>query len=137
MPKKKVVAKTTKSEEKQLIKKNWYYLFGTAGCWFFVDIAFYGNSMFNSTVLQFIGFGPKDTDSDHRQGLISTAIKNLILVSIAFPGFIVSFLLVDRIGRKPLRLFGFAGTAVWTFCSCGGLMMMGFLCRSLPQKERA
>ncbi|ELP87062.1 actin, putative [Entamoeba invadens IP1] len=101
MPKKKVAAKATKSEVKRLIKKNWYYLFGTAGCWFFVDIAFYGNSMFNSTVLQVIGFKPKDTDSDHRQGPISTAIKNLILVSIAFPGFIVSFLLVDRIGRKP------------------------------------
>ncbi|ELP92254.1 inorganic phosphate transporter, putative [Entamoeba invadens IP1] len=115
MPKKKVAAKTTKSEVKRLIKKNWYYLFGTAGCWFFFDIAFYGNSMFNSTVLQVIGFGPKDTDSDPRQGLISTAIGNLILVLIAFPGFIVSFLLVDRIGRKPLQLFGFAGTAVCFF----------------------
>ncbi|ELP92203.1 sugar transporter, putative [Entamoeba invadens IP1] len=47
--------------------------------------------------------------------LVSTAIKNLILVSIAFPGFVVSFLIVDRIGRKPLQLFGFAGTAVCFF----------------------
>ncbi|BFU19962.1 phosphate transporter, putative [Entamoeba histolytica HM-1:IMSS-B] len=115
MPKKKKDHVTSKSEVRSLIKKNWFYLFGTAGCWFFFDIAFYGNSMFNSTVLQVIGFGPSADDEDPRDGLISTTIGNLILVLMAFPGFIVSFLLVDRIGRKPLQLFGFAGTAICFF----------------------
>ncbi|EKE42982.1 hypothetical protein ENUP19_0121G0104 [Entamoeba nuttalli] len=115
MPKKKKDHVTSKSEVRSLIKKNWFYLLGTAGCWFFFDIAFYGNSMFNSTVLQVIGFGPSAEDEDLRDGLISTTIGNLILMLMAFPGFIVSFLLVDRIGRKPLQLFGFAGTAICFF----------------------
>ncbi|KAL7713684.1 Phosphate transporter [Entamoeba marina] len=115
MPQKKKSSSANKGVVKKLIKHNWYYLIGTAGCWFFFDIAFYGNSMFNSTILQIIGFGDSDENSDPRDGLISTTIGNMILSLMAFPGFIVSFLVVDRIGRKPLQLLGFAGTAI---CFC-------------------
>ena len=118
MPKKKASHVVTKEKVKSLVKRNWFFLLGTAGCWFFFDIAFYGNQMFNSTVLQVIGYGPKEgasTLEEKRDGLISTTIGNLILSLIAFPGFIVSFCTVDFIGRKPLQLFGFAGTAICFF----------------------
>ncbi|KAL7716434.1 Phosphate transporter [Entamoeba marina] len=115
MPKTKEKLVVNKRVIKRLIKENWYYLIGTAGCWFFFDIAFYGNSMFNSTILQIIGFGDSDSSSDPRDGLISTTIGNMILSIMAFPGFIISFLVVDKVGRKPLQLIGFAGTAICFF----------------------
>ncbi|KAI7045873.1 Repressible high-affinity phosphate, partial [Hortaea werneckii] len=42
----------------------WKYgkvLLGTAGSWFFLDVAFYGVGLNNSTILQAIGYGKGDT----------------------------------------------------------------------------
>ena len=128
LPAPKGTAKTTKQTIKRLVRRYWFYLIGTAGCWFFFDIAFYGNSMFNSTVLQIIGIGADEGASDH-QAMMSTAVGNLVLSLMAFPGFIVSFFIVDRVGRKPLQLLGFVGTTV---CFITMAVFQSFILESAP-----
>ncbi|KAF7507047.1 acid phosphatase pho5 [Endocarpon pusillum] len=80
-------------------------LIGTAGSWFFLDVAFYGLGLNNSIILTAIGFaGGKNMYHIFR----NTAIGNLVIVCAgAIPGYWVTVATVDTIGRKPIQLMGF------------------------------
>lgn len=98
----------------------WRYgkvLLGTAGSWFFLDVAFYGIGLNNAVILQAIGYsGGGNVYHIFR----NTAVGNLILVCAgAIPGYWVTVALCDTIGRKPIQLMGFA---VLTVLLC----IMGF-----------
>ncbi len=86
----------------------WRYgkiLLGTAGSWFFLDVAFYGIGLNNPIILKQIGFAGGDNMYDI---FFNTAIGNLILVSAgAIPGYWVTVFTVDTVGRKPIQLMGF------------------------------
>jgi MFS transporter, PHS family, inorganic phosphate transporter len=80
-------------------------LLGTAGSWFFIDVAFYGIGLNNAIVLQQIGYVGGDNMYDV---FYNTAVGNLILVCAgAIPGYWVTVATVDTIGRKPIQLGGF------------------------------
>ena len=89
--------------------RQWQYgkvLLGTAGCWFFLDFAFYGLGLNNSVILQAIGFA--ETESVYDQ-LHSIAIGNIIIqFAGTLPGYWFSIAFVDIIGRKKLQLSSFA-----------------------------
>ncbi|KAK2801795.1 acid phosphatase pho5 [Onygenales sp. PD_10] len=80
-------------------------LLGTAGSWFFLDVAFYGLGLNNSIILRSIGFaGGKDM----YEVFYHTATGNLILVCAgAIPGYWVTVATVDTLGRKPIQIMGF------------------------------
>ncbi len=40
------------SEKVQLVLQNWKRLVGTAGSWFLLDITFYANGLFSSTIIK-------------------------------------------------------------------------------------
>lgn len=86
----------------------WRYgkvLLGTAGSWFFLDVAYYGLSLNNSIILSAIGYSG---GSNVYQIYYRTAVGNLILVCAgAIPGYWVSVALIDTVGRKPIQLMGF------------------------------
>lgn len=85
--------------------KNGKILLGTAGSWFFLDVAYYGLGLNNSIILAAIGYsgGPNVYEIYRR-----TAIGNLILVCAgAIPGYWVSVALIDTVGRKPIQIMGF------------------------------
>ncbi|KAF2155358.1 MFS transporter [Myriangium duriaei CBS 260.36] len=98
----------------------WRYgkiLLGTAGSWFFLDVAFYGLSLNNTVILQQIGYSG---GSNVYQILYNTAVGNLIIVCAgAIPGYWVSVATLDTIGRKPIQIMGFF---MLTFFFC----LMGF-----------
>ncbi|RDL33916.1 putative inorganic phosphate transporter PHO84 [Venustampulla echinocandica] len=87
----------------------WKYgkiLLGTAGSWFFLDVAYYGLGLNNSIILGAIGYtgGGNMYDVFYR-----TAVGNLILVCAgAIPGYWVSVATIDTLGRKPIQFLGFA-----------------------------
>ncbi|KAI9787695.1 MAG: Inorganic phosphate transporter pho84 [Geoglossum umbratile] len=85
--------------------KNGKVLLGTAGSWFFLDVAFYGLGLNNSIILQAIGYaGGKNV----YEILYNTAVGNLIIVCAgAIPGYWVTVALCDTWGRKPIQLMGF------------------------------
>jgi MFS transporter, PHS family, inorganic phosphate transporter len=73
-------------------------LLGTAGSWFFIDVAFYGIGLNNAIVLQQIGYVGGDNMYDV---FYNTAVGNLILVCAgAIPGYWVTVATVDTIGRN-------------------------------------
>ena len=88
-------------------------LLGTASSWFFLDVVFFGISLNNPVILRQIGYGFLQDGSKTRQPLYSilrnNALGNMVLVCVgAIPGYLVTVLLVDRIGRKFIQLQGFA-----------------------------
>ncbi|KAJ5548395.1 phosphate:H+ symporter [Penicillium frequentans] len=85
--------------------KNGKVLLGTAGSWFFLDVAFYGLGLNNSVILGAIGW---TGGHDVYQVFYRNAVGNLILICAgAIPGYWVTVATVDTIGRKPIQLFGF------------------------------
>ena len=85
--------------------KNGKILLGTAGSWFFLDVAFYGLGLNSSTVLTAIGYG---TGPTVYKILYNLAAGNCILVCAgAIPGYWLSVATIDTVGRKPVQLMGF------------------------------
>jgi PHS family inorganic phosphate transporter-like MFS transporter len=85
--------------------KNGSILLGTAGSWFFLDVAFYGLGLNNSIILSAIGWTGGATVYEN---LRRNAIGNLILICAgAIPGYWMTVATVDTIGRKTIQLMGF------------------------------
>ncbi|KOS17398.1 Inorganic phosphate transporter PHO84 [Escovopsis weberi] len=89
------------------IRKNWMVLLGTSGSWFCLDVAFYGLSLNNGTILEAIGFSTKGASNAY-EFLLNTAVGNIIIVLAgAVPGYWVSVATIDTIGRKKIQFGGF------------------------------
>ncbi|KAF5255385.1 hypothetical protein FOXYS1_14211, partial [Fusarium oxysporum] len=87
--------------------KNFLLLLGTAGSWFCLDVAFYGLSLNNGTILTVIGYSTKNAHNVYEY-LYNTAVGNIIIVLAgAVPGYWVSVATIDTLGRKPIQLGGF------------------------------
>ncbi|RDW73679.1 putative inorganic phosphate transporter 1-6 cotransporter [Coleophoma crateriformis] len=89
--------------------KQWRFgkvLLGTAGSWFFLDVAYYGLGLNNSIILSAIGYSG---GSNMYEIFYRTAVGNLIITCAgAIPGYWVSVATIDTVGRKPIQLMGFA-----------------------------
>lgn len=87
-------------------------LLATAGCWFLLDIAFYGINLNQNVVLQQIGFDGKEGTPWHR--LFKIAQGNLIVTALGFvPGYYATVLTVEKFGRKKIQLMGFLMEALF------------------------
>ncbi len=80
------------------------WLLGAAGTWFLLDIAYYGTTVSTPLIIKL--FSPKSTLPTN---MLYTL---LIFVVAALPGYIIAAFMVDRIGRKPIQLIGFAMMAL-------------------------
>jgi len=93
----------------------WRYgkiLLGCALSWFLLDLAFYGLNLNQSIVLEAIGYGDKEGQTPY-DSIWNKAFGNLIIAGIGtVPGYWVSVLLIEKIGRKPIQLLGFAVNAL-------------------------
>jgi PHS family inorganic phosphate transporter-like MFS transporter len=88
-----------------LFTKRWMIcMVGTAGAWFLLDVAFYGNSV--SSVLILKALNPS------ADIVKNTILSAMIFLTCAAPGYIVAALFVDKIGRKFLQFLGFAMMAL-------------------------
>jgi PHS family inorganic phosphate transporter-like MFS transporter len=87
-------------------------LFGTAGAWFVLDYAFYGNTISTPLILKAV--------APQASLIADTAIALLIFTVTALPGYITAFMTVDAIGHRKLQVAGFLAMAV-AFLLIGGL----------------
>ena len=79
-------------------------LAGTAGTWFLLDYAYYGNTISTPQIIGLISPGSSTTTT--------IAIQLAIFVAAAVPGYLFGILWLDRIGHRRLQLVGFAMMAL-------------------------
>jgi MFS family permease len=75
-------------------------LAGTAGTWFLLDYAYYGNTISTPQILGLI--------SPHASTMTKIALQLAIFVVAAVPGYVLAIARLDRIGHRKLQLVGFA-----------------------------
>ena len=75
-------------------------LAGTAGTWFLLDYAYYGNTISTPQILGLI--------SPHASTMTKIALQLAIFVVAALPGYLLAIAYMDRIGHRRLQLIGFA-----------------------------
>lgn len=92
-------------------------LFGAAGCWFLLDVTFYGQGLMSTSVVQTAIVGA-DSSASPADKLRAGALGSLAVVAMALPGYLCAIVLVDRVGRRRLQLAGFAACAA-TFAVLG------------------
>jgi PHS family inorganic phosphate transporter-like MFS transporter len=95
-------------------QKSWLYLLltprylkwivGTAGTWFFLDIAYYGTTISSPLVLKAL--------NSHADAITNMVYTLIIFVVAALPGYIVAALTIDRLGRKTIQCVGFGMMAL-------------------------
>jgi len=79
-------------------------LAGTAGCWFLLDYAYYGNTISTPQIIGLI--------SPNSSTMTKIAIQLAIFVVAAVPGYALAIARMDRIGHRRLQLLGFAVMAL-------------------------
>ncbi len=88
-----------------LTSRRWLItLAGTAGCWFLLDYAYYGNTISTPQILGLI--------SPNASTTTKIALQLAIFVVAAVPGYILAIARLDRIGHRRLQLIGFAMMAL-------------------------
>ncbi|MBO0821986.1 MAG: MFS transporter [Nocardiopsaceae bacterium] len=79
-------------------------LAGTAGSWFLLDYAYYGNTISTPQIVSLI--------SPNASDLTTIAIELAIFVVAAAPGYALAIAAMDRIGHRRLQILGFVMMAV-------------------------
>jgi MFS family permease len=88
-----------------LTNRRWLIMLaGTAGCWFLLDYAYYGNTISTPQIIGLI--------SPHSSTMTAVAIQLGIFVVAAVPGYALAIARLDRIGHRRLQLIGFAMMAL-------------------------
>ncbi len=88
-----------------LTNRRWLVvLAGTAGCWFLLDYAYYGNTI---STPQILGLIAPDAST-----MTKIALQLAIFVVAAVPGYVLAIARLDRIGHRKLQLIGFAMMAL-------------------------
>jgi MFS transporter, PHS family, inorganic phosphate transporter len=88
-----------------LSNRRWLVMLaGTAGCWFLLDYAYYGNTISTPQILSLI--------SPTASTMTKIAIQLAIFVVAAVPGYVLAIARLDRIGHRRLQLVGFAMMAL-------------------------
>ena len=84
-----------------LANRRWLVMLaGTAGCWFLLDYAYYGNTISTPQILSLI--------SPTASTMTKISIQLAIFVVAAVPGYVLAIARLDRIGHRRLQLAGFA-----------------------------
>ena len=84
-----------------LTSRHWLIMLaGTAGTWFLLDYAYYGNTISTPQILSLI--------SPTASTMTKIALQLAIFVVAAVPGYLLAIARLDKIGHRRLQLLGFA-----------------------------
>jgi len=76
------------------------WLVGTSTAWFFLDLAYYGNTISNQQFVSAVS--PRGSE------IHDLFLSWLVFTFAAFPGYLLAIYGMDRWGRKSIQLLGFA-----------------------------
>lgn len=93
---------------KQFLKRHGLHLFGTASCWFLLDIAFYSNNLFQKDIFTAVGWLPqaKTMSALHEVYMVARA-QTLVSLCGTVPGYWFTVAFIDILGRFFIQLMGF------------------------------
>ena len=94
----------TISKQTLWTRRNLVRLLGTAGSWFLIDVAFYGNGVSSQLILKAL--------LPHATLVTTTLVAAGIFLVAAVPGYYVAASFMDRIGRKMIQSVGFGVMAL-------------------------
>jgi len=84
-----------------LTNRHWLIMLaGTAGTWFLLDYAYYGNTISTPQILSLI--------SPTASTMTKIALQLAIFVVAAVPGYLLAIAKLDKVGHRRLQLLGFA-----------------------------
>ncbi|KAJ3689955.1 hypothetical protein LUZ61_019119 [Rhynchospora tenuis] len=92
----------------QFAKRHGLHLLATTSTWFFLDVAFYSQNLFQKDIFSKVGWIPKDgtMNAIEEVYLISRAQTYLALCGTV-PGYWFTVAFIDKIGRFWIQLMGF------------------------------
>jgi MFS family permease len=102
-----------------LTNRHWLIMLaGTAGTWFLLDYAYYGNTISTPQILSLI--------SPTASTMTKIALQLAIFVVAAVPGYLLAIARLDKIGHRRLQLLGFAmmGACFLTIAAIPGMTTM-------------
>ncbi|KAI3804297.1 hypothetical protein L1987_25730 [Smallanthus sonchifolius] len=101
---------------KEFLRRHGLHLLGTTTTWFFLDIAFYSQNLFQKDVLSGIGWiPPAATMSAIGEVFRVARAQTLIALCSTVPGYWFTVFLIDRMGRFTIQLMGFFFMTVFMF----------------------
>ena len=84
------------------------HLTGAALSWFFLDVGFYSQTLFQKDVFLQVGFIPPAIRmSALRESMVTAKAQSLIALGSTIPGYWVTVFTVDILGRKNIQIGGF------------------------------
>ncbi|KAB1205348.1 putative inorganic phosphate transporter 1-5 [Morella rubra] len=100
----------------QFLRRHGLHLLGTTTTWFLLDIAYYSQNLFQKDIFSAIGWIPKPKSMSALDELFKIArAQTLIALCGTVPGYWVTVLLIDHIGRFFIQLIGFFFMTVFMF----------------------
>jgi hypothetical protein len=91
-------------------------LVGVSTCWFLWDVAFYGNKLFQASFLVALWGSNDDDDDGALLTLPQLSAAATLNAAVAYAGYLAAAVVVDRVGRRQLQLYGFLGTGLLFLC---------------------
>jgi len=92
----------------EFMRRHGKHLLGTTSCWFLLDVAFYSQNLFQKNVYFAVGWIPAAKNMSAVEEVFRTSrAQALIALCSTVPGYWVTVLFIDRIGRFKIQLQGF------------------------------
>ncbi|KAH6772611.1 phosphate transporter 1 [Perilla frutescens var. hirtella] len=122
---------------KEFLRRHGLHLLGTAAAWFFVDIAYYSQNLFQKEIFTAVGWLPAAKTMSALDEVFKISLSQfLIALCGTVPGYWATVFLIDRIGRFKIQMQGFFFMTVfmlalaipyhhWTLNKAGFLIMYG------------
>ncbi|KAL2628906.1 hypothetical protein R1flu_013592 [Riccia fluitans] len=101
---------------KKFLRRHGAELLGTTTTWFFLDVAFYSQNLFQKDIFTAVGWLPAaSTMSALEETFKVSRAQALIALVATVPGYWFTVALIDKIGRKTIQLQGFFFMTIFMF----------------------
>ncbi|KAI3445512.1 hypothetical protein Pfo_002177 [Paulownia fortunei] len=122
---------------KEFFHRHGLHLLGTASAWFFVDVAYYSQNLFQKEIFSAVGWLPPAKSMSALDEVFKISFAQFLIAFCGtVPGYWVTVLLIDKIGRFLIQILGFLFMTVfmfalaipyhhWTLNKTGFLIMYG------------
>jgi PHS family inorganic phosphate transporter-like MFS transporter len=101
---------------REFARRHGLHLLGTTTTWFLLDIAYYSQNLFQKDIFSAVGWIPAAKTMSALDELYKIArAQTLIALCGTVPGYWVTVLLIDYIGRFAIQMIGFSCMSIFMF----------------------